>query len=260
MSKIITFTFILGLISCSNKNNIEVDYLNLELIELDPNFPVLDKSKIKDGITEIKVNIKKDTSIGFNRDTALTLYKVVYNSSTNSIYTKKPLEWGASYTTSFDSLNRADSLLVSSCFNWKIGIQYEVHKNKLFMKSTINNEHIDTSIFTLDELGRVVSFNGIQYGDLLTYQKSKKVFYSDNTSIPDSIFTCLTINSSDTTYLYQRFFKTGKLIDSIQVTKKERTQHDTYTQIFTNVFSNNILSHQKWYHPTLVDEPYISKK
>ena len=233
-----------------------VDYQNLELTELNPYYPILNKSIISNDTSEIIVSTKIP-STEINTDTTLTLYKTISNSTDKSIYTHNPLEWGADYTSYYDSLNRINSLVISSCSIWKIDFKYKKVNDNLIMLSNLNNDKTDTSTYTLDKKGRVIHFEGIQYGDLLRYKKTKDVLYSDNTNIPDSIATILTRLSSDTIYLHEKFFKNRLSIDSIQVVKKEISKGFTTTQVFTNIFSNNVLSLQKWYKPISADGKVI---
>jgi len=240
---------LLAISSCKKKNN--VDYRSLELVELNPYAPVLDKSKLSNRQIEVKANFKEDSS--------LTLFKLILDSTKNAICSTNPLGWEASYTRCFDSLNRIDSLLVESCFSWRIGFQYKVQGKVLVKISTINKTERDTSLYYLDDIGRVIKYQGLRYGDLIKFKETKIVHYSDKSSYPDLIITTLKNTGRDTIYQTEKFFKSGEKIDSIRISRTEITSEFKSTQMITNVFYDNEFVSQIWHQPAFTSTAYIIK-
>jgi len=228
--------FVFLYVSCTkNKSKINLNEKNFSLINLRQEFPIIHISDIF--LDNSSLGLTCENCILPN-DKKLYIHSIHINKENKSISTK-PLGWGVSFEFIFDN-NRIIKQTITSCSDWDISYSYFNTDEFLYQISKIENENeIDTTKYKLDSLGRVIEVNGIEYGDLIKSNVSKKLYYSGKCSIPDSINSIFKAKYSNNGIRKEVFYYNNQKIDSIFIEETFSNSNFTERNTFTNYFDKN---------------------
>ncbi|WMJ74597.1 hypothetical protein RCC89_15705 [Cytophagaceae bacterium ABcell3] len=169
--------------ACQSKQQVPLDMRSFSYVNQNPVFPIHDLEGWESGVYTLTQNIEN-----IQEGHTPNLNTVTVDHETNSIYFKSSIGW-ASYYFSFGSIGKLSSQVVNSCYSWVIDFSYLDSLGCLYQISNLKHDGSDTTIYSLDSLGRIVQVDGVEYGDLRKENFVKEVYYSGRNSIPDSIYT-----------------------------------------------------------------------
>lgn len=225
------FIILIALENCTNsEKTIIPDNRNFSIVNMNYEFPIIDFRTLSYGYD----------SLGLTCETCYSKNKKYYLSSLIINRDKRILDYqdmsmGPSYSFSYDSNGRMKSQRIISCYDWDIEYNYIDTLGFIYQFSKIETEEdIDTTIYKLDTRGRVTEVSGVEYGDLYKRKISKKIYYSNLTSIPDSINTY--IEGLYKGNIKESFYQGNNHLDSVKIeiniNNKINNEHITVINYF----------------------------
>jgi hypothetical protein len=213
--------------SCAGKKEMRVDNRSFMLVNLNQEFPILNFSNYSED------SLGLTCSDCMHNNKKLFLVSAFINGPTKSV-SIPPAGMGAAFSFSYDSVGRIERQVVESCYRWDISFDYSDTLGCVYQFAQISGESLrDTTVYKLDTYGRVVGVIGFEYGDLMKRSISKRVYYKDTSSIPDSILTTFEANRKKG-IRKEIFYQHNTIIDSIRIENVsfEFPNREEYTNYF----------------------------
>ena len=237
--KNIIYFFLLILLSssCSNDEKaIKLNERSFSIVNLNQKFPIINLFESTNINDSLGLTCEKCVS---EENKKIYLFSIVTNKEMRS-YKFHTLGLGANYTFQYDKNNRIVNQKVTSCYTWNISYNYLDTLEYIYQLSKVDGDNeIDTTSYKLDFLGRVIEVNGKEYGDLNKRTFSKKISYSQNTSIPDSIHSVFKKDNNISEVRKEFFFQSKDKIDSILVEETIFNSNQVEILKYFNYFDNN---------------------
>lgn len=253
------YFFLLVLLnSCSRNKEIVFNERSFFLVNLNPEFPIIDFTHSSSQMDSMGLTCKRCIS---DEGKKLYLASAIIDRKKRSVKYNS-LGWGASYLLKYDSNNRITNQVVSSCYTWKIDYIYGDKPGVIYQFSKEEYDNTaDTTIYKLDSQGRVTGIEGIEYGDLYKRNVSKKIFYATLSSIPDSINSTYRRKYGIAEVRKEKFYQKNNKIDSIVVEVAKLDPNFQEKRQFINYFDRNgLFISQKTLYPKYVTEMFYVEK
>ena len=241
----ILYFFLLILVSsCSNnEKSIKLNERSFSIVNLNQKFPIINLYELNNINDSLGLTCEKCVS---EENKKVYPVSIVISKEMRS-YEFHTLGLGANYTFQYDKNNRIVNQKVTSCYTWNISYNYLDTLDYIYQLSKVDGDNeIDTTSYKLDFSGRVIEVNGKEYGDLNKRIFSKKISYSQNSSIPDSINSVFKNNNKIAEVRKEIFFQSKDKIDSILIEETKFNSNQVEILKYFNYFDNNeIFNSQK---------------